>query len=200
MRLDSDDGGRTHKVTGQVDVTWRLRSNLNVSLAASASDAVHAWHYYARFGDAVSDTAHYTVARLDQATRALTARLNYTITPALTLQWYSQAHVSRGAYSDVREIADPRATDMSRRFRTYRDSAVVANPRGIDFKQLRSNLVLRWEYRSASTLFLVWSQGRDINGDAPATPGLWPGGDFRDLFKATPANAVALKGSFWFTL
>jgi len=195
-----DDGGRSRGFGGQVDATWRLRSYLNVSLAAYAFDAHYAWHHYGRFGDPLSDTTHYTVARLDQVSRAFTARLNYTITRALTVQWYAQAYISRGVYSDVREIADPRARDVARRFRAYADSAVVAQPGGIDFKQFRSNLVLRWEYRPGSTFFVVWSQGRDVVGTASATPGLWPGRDLRDLFGTAPTNSIAIKGSYWLSL
>ena len=34
------------------------------------------------------------------------------------------------------------------------------------FLQFRSNLVIRWEYRPGSTLYLVWSQGRtDVFSD-----------------------------------
>jgi hypothetical protein len=197
VEVDADDDGRSRGFGGQADVTWRIRSNLDASLAAYAFDSRWAAYHYARFGDARSDTAHYTVARLNQPTRSLTARVNYTIARPLTVQWYSQAYVSRGAYTDVRELADPRARSWERRFRPYGDPDVSANPGGVDFKQFRSNLVLRWEYRRGSTLFVVWSQGRDVDGNAPSVPGLWPGADFERLFAARPANNVAVKWSYW---
>ena len=40
------------------------------------------------------------------------------------------------------------------------------DPGGFNFKEFRSNTVLRWEYRPGSTLFLVWAQGREIDGVA----------------------------------
>ncbi len=196
---DRDDEDQSRGLDAQLDLTWRARSNLTLSLGAYALDAHYAWHYYARFGDALSDTVHYTVAQLDLVTRSLTARANYTIAPTLSLQWYAQAYVSRGAFADVREIAEPRSRDWSRRFRPYADSAVAASPGGIDFKQFRSNLVLRWEYRAGSTLFVVWSQGRDVSGTAPATPGLWPGRDLRELFSRRPDNTLAVKLSYWWS-
>ena len=195
--FDRDDEGRSHGEGAQVDVTWRARSNLGVSLAAYAFDSYYASFHYGRFGDALSDTVHYTVARLDLLTRSLTSRVNYTLTTALTVQWYGQAYVSRGVYDDVRELADPRASDYAARFRPYGDQAVRASPGGVDFKQLRSNLVLRWEYRPGSALFVVWSQARDVDGSAPGRPGLWPASDFRDLLALRPQNAVAVKLSYW---
>ena len=40
------------------------------------------------------------------------------------------------------------------------ETSFIAN-RNFNFKQFRSNVVLRWEYRPGSTLFAVWSQGRE---------------------------------------
>ena len=194
---DRDDEGRSNGEGAQADVTWRARSNLELSLAAYAFDSHYAWFYYGRFGDALADTAHYTVAKLDLLTRSLTARMNYTLSTALTLQWYGQAYVSRGTYDDVRELANPRASAYEARFRPYADAAVRANPGGVDFKQLRSNLVLRWEYRPGSALFVVWSQGRDVEGNEPGRFGLWPARDFRELLALRPQNAVAVKLSYW---
>jgi hypothetical protein len=74
---------------------------------------------------------------------------------------------------------------------------VRSNPGGVDFKQLRSNLVLRWEYRPGSALFVVWSQGRDVAGNEPGRFGLWPSRDFHELLALRPQNAVAVKLSYW---
>jgi hypothetical protein len=197
VEYDRDDQGRSHGYGAQLDGTWRIRSNLDVSLAAYAFNTHYAWFYYGRFGDALSDTAHYTVARLDIPTRSLTSRVNYTLTTALTLQWYGQAYISRGAYDDVREIRDARSQSWDARFQPYADAGVRAHPGGVDFKQLRSNTVLRWEYRPGSALFVVWTQGRDADGSAPSGLGLWPGRDLRDLFALRPQNTVAIKLSYW---
>jgi uncharacterized protein DUF5916/cellulose/xylan binding protein with CBM9 domain len=187
-----DDEGRSHGASGQADVVWRARSNLDVSVAVAASDATTDAFFYRRFGSALSDTAHVTVARLDQPIRSMTARIDYTMTTSLSLQWYAQAYMSRGTYSAVRELADPRADDYADRFRAY---ATTAPPGGVDFRQFRSNTVLRWEYRPASTLFVVWTQGRDL--DTAEGGSLRVGPDLRELFERRPANLVAVKLAYW---
>jgi hypothetical protein len=197
VTVSRDDEGRSRLVAAQTDVTWRIRANLDVALAALAINSVHASQFYARFGAPTADTTHHTVALLDRRTRSLTARVNYTITHQLTLQWYGQAYISRGAFDDVRELADPRSLEWDARFRPYSDPDVVANPGGVDFKQLRSNVVVRWEYRPGSALFLVWGHGRDLAGNDAATPGIWPGKDFRDLFRLPASNSVILKATYW---
>jgi hypothetical protein len=103
--------------------------------------------------------------------------------------------VSKGAYTRIRELADPRAERYPDRFQPYADTAVTNNLRAFNRKQFRSNVVLRWEYRPGSALFLVWSQGRDdvepIRGNRPFD------GDFRRLFRAYPKNTFLLKVSYW---
>lgn len=196
LEVDRDDEGRSHAMGVQLDATWRIRSNLDASLAAHALNEHKAWFYYGQFGDATSDTTHFAVARLDVATRSITARVNYALSTSLTLQWYGQAHVSRGEAGDLRELADPRSADWTARFRPYGDSTLRSNPGGIDFKRSRSNAVLRWEYRPGSSLFVVWTQGRDVDGRTAARIGLWPSNDFRELFTTRPKNVIAIKVSY----
>ncbi len=65
----------------------------------------------------------------------------------------------------------------------------------MDSKQLNSNLVVRWEYRPGSTLFVVWTQGR--NGFTPFAGPDGMRGDFRDLFHLHPDNTFLVKVSYW---
>jgi hypothetical protein len=190
-----DDEGRSHGGGGQADVLWRARSNLDVSLALGASDATHDAFFYRRFGDAWSDTARITVARLVQPVRSITSRLDYTVTTALSVQWYTQAYTSRGSYSAIRELANPRAERYEDRFRPFRDTSVASGPAGVDFRQFRSNAVVRWEYRPGSVLFLVWTQGRNLDESEPGVLRLGP--DLRELFRQRPANQIAVKLSYW---
>ena len=68
--------------------------------------------------------------------------------------------------------------------------------RNRDFNTLsfRSNLVLRWEWRPGSTLYLVWQQSRagsEILGDH-----IGPSDMFRSL-TAPGTNYFVIKTSFW---
>ncbi|MAF13187.1 hypothetical protein CMK11_22260, partial [Candidatus Poribacteria bacterium] len=81
-----------------------------------------------------------------------------TLTPRLSLQLWAQSFIASGDYEDFKELARP----ASYEFTPY--PHVDFDP---DFKDrsLRSNLVLRWEYRPGSTLFLVWSQSRSSTAE-----------------------------------
>ena len=100
--------------------------------------------------------------------------------------------MSTGSYSDMRELASPRASSYAERFRRYRTGAA---PGGFNVKQFNSNAVVRWEYRPASVLFVVWQQGRAQNGLNPGT--FEAARDVWDLFAARPQNTVLIKMSYW---
>ena len=191
-----DDEGRSRTVRITPTVSWRAASNLQLSVNTVVENLTNDTQFYQRFGSAASDTSHYTIARLAQGTRAVTTRISYAATAALSVEWYAQPFVARGQFSDVRELNIPRAANYAQRFRSYADSAVRAAPGGVNFKQFRSNLVTRWEYRPGSVLFLVWSQGRDLFTSEPGT--LAVSRDARDLFALPPRNTIAVKASYWY--
>jgi hypothetical protein len=76
------------------------------------------------------------------------------------------------------------------------DPAVVGDPGGFNVQQFRSNMVFRWEYRAGSTLFLVWSQGRQ--GSTPFEGTASFRGDLDDLFSQRANDIFLVKFSYWF--
>jgi len=168
----------------------RFSSSLSLNWNHNVSDN----QWYGNFNDA--SVRHYTFAHLDQHTTAVTARLNYTFTPNLSLQTYAQPFVSKGTYNNVRQLsATPRADNYDDRYAPYINPSVTANPGGFNFKAFQSNVVLRWEYKPASTLFVVWNQGRQ--GFAGQEGNNAFQGDVRDLFSMHPANTFLVKMSYW---
>jgi len=87
----------------------------------------------------------------------------------------------------------PRAADFARRY--LQDTVLADNPGGFNYKQFRSNVVFRWEYRPGSTLFVVWSQGRQNSAGAEGTQGFR--GDLSNLFDLRPDNSFLVKLSYW---
>ena len=139
---------------------------------------------------------HYTFAHLKQTTVGVTVRLNYTFTPTMSLQVYGQPFVSKGTYSNVRQLsATPRAARYDDRYAAYGDTSVTNNPGGFNYKQFASNVVFRWEYRPGSTLFVVWSQGRQGVVGAEGVGSFQD--DVRDLFRLHPLNTFLVKLSYW---
>lgn len=148
--------------------------------------------------DPFSGNEYYVPVFGERDTRALdfTFRSTVTFTRNLSLQIYNQLFLARGKYKNFNILQD---RDTLVDFSSYpkRDE--------FSFNNFNSNIVLRWEYRPGSTLFLVWSNGRSaedqINPLAPfgASPYDRPiGTQISDTFDRLPNNSVLLKINYTF--
>ncbi len=162
--------------------------------------------------------ARYVNATIDQNTLSASLRLNYTINPDLTIQYYAQPFISRGRYSDFKYITNPVANNFNDRFQLYNDNQIsfdsnngvylvdedidgntdyeIGNP-DFSFVQFRSNLVVRWEYIPGSEIFLVWSQG--MTGLADPESNLFKGLESQ-ILDQKPENIFLLKMTYRFVL
>ena len=173
-------------------IDLRMTSRFSTSLGFNYEKATNDNQWNGNFGVSGVDTTHYTFARLNQTTLSLTTRMNFTASPSLSLQFYAQPFMTTGKYTDWREVANPRAEKYEDRYKPY----LGGDPGGFDFKQLRSNTVVRWEYRPGSTLFFVWQQGRELSSDQASDFNF--SHDFKNLFSLHPDNTLLIKASYWF--
>ena len=191
--VSAGDGGRSWERSGSAGADLRISSRFSTSLNVAASKRTDSQQWVANYGHFLSDTTHYTVARLAQTTVSMTARASFTVTPLLTFQFYAQPFMSAGTFSDWREIGEARAEEYDDRFESYGGGAA---PDGFNVKQFNSNAVIRWEYRPGSTLFFVWQQGRAQNGLNNGSFEFQR--DYRDLFRAHPVNTFLIKATYFF--
>jgi hypothetical protein len=74
-------------------------------------------------------------------------------------------------------------------------SYTLANP-DFSFRQFRSNLVARWEYKPGSTLYVVWQQGRSDRDP------YWDDSfhqNWTSLWHTPSDNVFLVKLSYWFS-
>ncbi|MBW3534937.1 MAG: carbohydrate binding family 9 domain-containing protein [Gemmatimonadetes bacterium] len=191
-------------------VSWRPSGRADLSLGASFTRNVDDRQWVGRVAAAEDVAAPWVFGRMDQSTVGLTARVDYSFTPTLSLQVYAQPFVSAGDFGAFKRVADPRAARHAERFvplaatpdgdggwRADVDGDGVAETFGepdFNVRQFRSNTVLRWEYRPGSTLFLVWAQGRSQVLDQGE---FRLGGGLDGLFGVQPENIFMMKVSYW---
>jgi hypothetical protein len=173
-------------------VTVRARSNLSWELGTRYQRNRNDTQWFANLGAIGSDTTHYLFAHLDQELLSFTSRLNYTATTALSLQLYAEPFLTTGRYFRLRELASPRASRYADRYRPY---SMPIDDASFNVKELHASAVVRWEYRPGSTVFVVWTQGREQDDRNPGT--FKPARDFGDLFGARPDNTFLIKASYW---
>jgi hypothetical protein len=173
-------------------VTVRARSNLSWELGTRYQRNRNDTQWFGNRGVIGSDTTHYLFAHLDQELLSFTSRFNYTATTTMSLQLYAEPFLTTGRYFRLRELASPRAARYEDRYRPFQASTEDAS---FNSKQLHASAVARWEYRPGSTVFLVWTQGRDQEDRNLGS--FVPTRDLRDLFSARPANTFLIKASYW---
>jgi uncharacterized protein DUF5916 len=160
--------------------------------------------------------ARYVFGSLHQTQLSLDTRLDWTFSPTLSLQLYLQPLIVSGGYQNIKELRAPGTyefdvygghkgtigPDPSGGYTVDPDaggpapSFHVDNP-DFNFRSLRGNAVLRWEYRPGSALFLVWQQSREETepyGDFDLSR------DWHGLFNIEPNNVIALKATYWLPL
>ena len=187
------DEGKSRGLNLNPYLNIRVSTRFSAGLGTGFSSDRNNTQWFGNFADS-GGTTHYSFARLNQRTVSMTARLNYTVTPDLTFEFYGQPFVSTGTYADVREVsATPGAAAYDDRFQAY---APPPGPQtSFKYTQLRTNTVVRWEYRPGSTLFLVWAHGRqDASNQNPHQS--WTR-DYRDLFELHPDNTFLVKVAYW---
>ncbi|MDC6367156.1 MULTISPECIES: DUF5916 domain-containing protein [Flavobacteriaceae] len=164
--------------------------------------------------DDINEDVRYLNGEIHQRTLSMSFRLNYTINPNLTIQYWGQPFISRGRYSNFKHVINPTAIRFEDRFTQYETNqiSILDGAYSVDedldgaedfsfddpdfsFVQFRSNLVLRWEYIPGSEIFLVWSQ--DVSRDGNPGEGLLASlGD--NIFGQKPQNIFLLKATYRF--
>ncbi len=128
--------------------------------------------------------SRYINASIEQNTASVSIRVNYSIRPNLSLQYYGQPYVSTGDYHEFKRITDPKNEVYEERFHIFTEDELTIDDQSgdylvdenqdgtvdysftdpnFDFLQFRSNLVMRWEYKPGSALFIVWNKERTEN-------------------------------------
>ncbi len=210
------DGGYTYDVIGRL--TLRPAAGVAASLEPSVGAARDPSQYVATVSDETAGEffgRRYVFATLRQRTVELGLRLEAAVTPELSLSLYAQPFLASGAYSDLGEFARPGTTARlvygvdrgTIRHDAAEPGTYTVDPDGSgpalsfpiadpDFTlhSWRSNAVLRWEYRPGATLFVVWTQSRELE-TAAGTLDLRR--DTPDIFATWPRNVFLIKASYW---
>lgn len=187
---------------------WRLSTAFNLSTSFSYVGNKDAFQYV--YGAYMDGSKAFMLGEINQKTLSMVLRLDYYITPELSIQYYANSFTSSGSYSSFKAINNRAGYRPipERSLKYYPEIGVyfATNDNGDaeyqifkpDFtsRQFRSNLVLRWEYSAGSTFYLVWSQGRSayLGEDNFSLSDLMQG--HSDIY---PDNIFLIKVNHWFS-
>ena len=189
-------------------VEWKPTSSISIQVGPSLQRAVEDAQYVTRVaapGEVPADFGglRYVFARLDQTTVSADIRLDVSFTTNLTLQTYLQPLISAGRYTDFKDLARAGSYEFRHYGAAWDPVTGTVTPAGgtpfaltdpsFNFKSLRGNAVLRWEYRPGSVLYLVWTQQRT---DEESVGELRFGPSARRLFDAQADDIFLVKATY----
>jgi hypothetical protein len=204
-----EDGGLTNRLNG--GVTLRPAPQWQLAIESNMSRQVDTQQYVTTLdgGRAEIYGRRYVFAAVDRSTYSFQFRLGYTLRPDVNIDVYAEPFAASGRYSNLGELALP----GTRQRLTYGTSGTTATrqPDGsllvsagnstftlpnndFNVRSFRSSVVLRWEYRPGSTLYVVWQENRHLSETDADRIGL------RDPFRsltAPGAHYLVVKTTYW---
>jgi hypothetical protein len=183
----TEDGGLTFVVGS--DLTFQPSPQWQLSIGPEYEREVNTQQYVSTLpgGSAATYGGRYIFAHVDQSTYSMEVRLNYTFKPDLTLDFYGEPFAASGRYDHFGQLAAARTRLMIPLTGTLPS-------RDFNVQSFRSNLVLRWEWRAGSTLYLVWQQDREREETLGSRVSL---GDMFGSLGRSGDNFFAIKLSYW---
>jgi Domain of unknown function (DUF5916)/Carbohydrate family 9 binding domain-like len=196
-------------------LNWRPTNALRLNLHPQYSRSQNDTQYVST--EMYESDPRYLYGAIDQETFNLSFRIDYAITPDLTVQYYGSPFISAASYDEFKRITAPRSADLENRYSLIGDQLDYNAQDGtynvdedndgsadygfsspdFNFKDFNSNLVMRWEYSPGSSIYLVWSQARSgYVGDASFDLN----DDLHRLFDVHPHNVFLIKINRWFDI
>jgi len=200
-----------------VGIEWKPTSALNLTISPYFEKNLVKVQWVTNIDDPTAVNTYngrYVFAELNQKTISANIRVNWTFTPKLSLQLYVQPLVSVGDYNRFKELAQP----GTKNYNVYGnngstieynkdDNVYTVDPDGsgpaenfsfdnpdFNFKSIKANLVLRWEFLPGSAFYFVWQNNKE-NYDDPGS--FYFRRDFKNLLSAQPNNIYLIKFSYW---
>jgi len=206
---EDSQGDRTMRLSGGISVRpssrWQLSIDPNYLITRTPRQYVttRAGGPAATFGN------RYVFAFTDRTTFVVPIRASYSVRPDLTLELYAEPFAASGRFYRHGELDAPGSeslrtygedggevvvnADGSRTIADSGDSFTLSN-RDFNVRSLRSNAVLRWEWRPGSTLFVVWQQDRFSAMRDGARVGV---SDLWDAVSTPGEHRLLIKASYW---
>ena len=205
----NDDGADVKRVQGTFSMRPGPRWQFSVS--PFYDRVTEPQQYISTLSGGRADTynTRYVFAFIDRSTMSMEYRLGLTLKPDVNLDIYAEPFAASGHYYDYGELLSPASRERLKYgtgntaltinpdgSQVVTDGGATINLRNRDFNTLsfRSNVVLRWEWRTGSTLYVVWQQDRAGSEIVGSRVGI--NDAFRSLTAPGP-NIFLIKTSFW---
>ncbi len=208
MDFTKYDDKITWKNRYSLSLFWLINNNITVSSSTSFTNEVNNSQYVKQ--KTVNGKKEYVVGKIARETLYTTLRVEYFITPELSLQYYGSPYASIGKYESYRKVNLSKSKDLNERYSPLfiaADNLIDENGNELldfnyenpdfNFQEFRSNFVLRWEYKTGSTFYFVWTNTSSNYQDRYNSSIVE---SFKNISSVKVQNAFMVKFSYWFSL
>lgn len=201
-------------------LTWKPNPTMELSLSPRYQYDVTEATWVGTQDDPLAEATfgtRYLYAETVQRSLSMGTRLSWSFSPTLSLQFFAQPLIFAIDYDDYKELdaadsfdftiygTDGNSTIVEQN--TEGDITYTVDPDGpgpaasfeignrdFNFKSLRGNAVLRWEYRPGSVFYFAWTHKRN----ARAASGLFDlAADINALTQTPGDNIFLIKFTYW---
>jgi len=189
-------------------LSWLINNNFTLSTMTGFTNETNNSQYVKQ--ETINNKKEYIVGTIERQTLFTTLRAEYFITPELSLQYYGSPYASIGKYDSYRKVNISKSKDLYERYTPLTiegDKLVDGNGNELldfttenpdfNFQEFRSNFVLRWEYKTGSAFYFVWTNTSSNYEDKYNTSIT---DTFKNISKLQAQNAFMIKFSYWFSL
>jgi hypothetical protein len=210
------DDKKSYLLSISPSMVWRPSTRFNLSSTLSFIENIDDAQYINTLD--IDNDPKYILGHINQKTWNIILRLEYSFTPDLILQYYVSPFISTGTYSHIKYVKNAAAESYDERYHTFSGTAIrensIDNTLELDenddgmsdysihhpdfsFTEMRSNLVLRWEYKPGSTFYFVWTNGRSESiSEARRSLSHYA----NRLLSLAQENVFMIKFNYWFSL
>ena len=202
-------GGTTRRVNGSF--SFRPAPRWQLSVAPSYERLIDAQQYVSTLSGGRPETfgSRYVFAYIERSTFSSEFRMSFTLKPDVNVDVYAEPFAASGRYYDYGELLEPASRERilygtsgtrlelgqnGDRLVTVGNSSFTLRQRDFNIRSFQSNVVLRWEWRPGSTMYVVWQQNRDAQDAIGSRVNL---GDVFRSVRAPGTNIFLVKTSFW---
>ena len=174
-------------------MTVRPSTNMEVTFGPSYGLSWNSSRFITSIDQSQSTPGGYLFAEQAAEQFSLTMRGIATFTTNLSVQLYAQPFIANITHDNYKYW------NGGESYTAAPDQSLDGTPNDPDFSVLsfNANMVVRWEYRPGSTVYLVWSQIRDDFREVP-TFSFNRGLD--NLFDLSSRNVFMVKMNYWWNI
>ncbi len=210
--MGSKDGGDNLMIGGFFK--WKPRTTFTLSVGPHLSFGTDKSQWVTSIKDSYMTETYgkrYIFSSIDTKILSFQIRLSWVFSPKLSFTMFLQPFIAVGDYYGLKELKEPKTYD----FNVYgeggstikfSDNLYIIDPDGegpagefsiynpdFNYKSVRGTAVLKWEFKTGSNFYLVWTQNRS----SYANTGIFDiSNDFNDLINAKGTNIFLAKISY----